>query len=123
MTVNLKTETLNDLEEMAHHYGLEVNELLNNALRNYRRRLDEAKIEAEKQQFLRQHAQLKENYLGQFIALHQGQVIDHDQTFETLHRRVRQKYGREAILIRRVEVEPDRPLMWRSPRLQWGHSA
>lgn len=83
-------------------------------LRNYRRQLEEAKIEAEKQQFLRQHLQLKQTYLGQFIAMHRGQVIDHDQDFETLHRRIRQKYGREAILIRQVEPEPDRLLIVRS---------
>jgi hypothetical protein len=123
MTVNLKSETLNDLAEMASQYGLDANELLNKALRNYRRQLEEAKIEAEKQQFLRQHPQLKQTYLGQFIAMHRSQVIDHDQDFETLHRRIRQKYGREAILIRQVELEPDRPLIVRSPRIHWSNPA
>ncbi len=82
--------------------------------------MEEAKIEAEKQQYLAQYANLKETYLGQFIAMHQGQVVDHDSSFESLHRRIRQTYGREAILIRRVESEPDRPLMMRSPKIRWG---
>ncbi|MBI1879477.1 MAG: hypothetical protein HYR94_14870 [Chloroflexi bacterium] len=116
MTINLKSETLHELEEIASQYGLEADDLLNKALKNYRRQLEEAKIETEKQQFLSQYAQLKQIYLGQFIAMHQGQVVDHDSNFEILHRRIRQKYGREAILMRRVEEEPDRPLMWRSPR-------
>jgi hypothetical protein len=119
--MNLKTETLNDLAEMANQYGLDADELLNKALKSYRRQLEEAKIEAEKQEYLRQHTQLKQTYLGQFIAMHHGQVIDHDQKFETLHRRIRQKYGREAILMRRVEEEPDRPLVWRSPRIHWSN--
>lgn len=123
MTVNIKSETLNELEEIASQYGLEADDLLNKALKNYRRQLEETKIEAEKQHFLRQHSLLKKNYLGRFIALHHGQIVDHDQDFETLHRRIRQKYGREAILMRRVEEEPDRPLVWRSPRFHWSKSA
>jgi hypothetical protein len=115
--INLKTETLNGLAEMANQYGLDADELLNKALKSYRRQLEEIKIEAEKQEYLRQHAQLKRIYLGHFIAMHNGQVIDHDQNFEAIHRRIRQKYGREAILVRRVEEEPDRPLIWRSPRI------
>lgn len=121
MTINLKAETLNNLKEMAGQYGLDANELLNKALRNYRRQLEEAKIEAEKRQFLAQHFQLKQTYLGQFVAMHNGQVVDYDQDFETLHRRIRQKYGREAILIRQVEPEPDRPLIMRSPRIHWSN--
>lgn len=107
---------------MATQYGLDANDLLNKALKNYRRQLEEAKIETEKQHFLSQHTQLKETYLNQFVAVHHGNVIDHDQSFEKLHYRIRQKYGREAILIRRVEEEPDRPLMMRSPRVRWNHT-
>jgi hypothetical protein len=121
MALNLNTKTLANLEEMANQYGLDADELVVNALKIYRRQLEEAKIEAEKQEFLSQHNQLKETYLGQFIAMHQGQVIDHDQDFEPLHQRIRQKYGREAILIRRVEVEPERPLLIRSPRIRWSN--
>jgi len=119
MTLNLSPHTLTALEEMATHYGLDANELIDNALKIYRRRLEETKIEAEKRQFLVQHNRLKENYLGQFIAMHEGQVVDHDPDFVSLHQRIRQKYGHEAILIRRVEIEPDRPLLMRSPRIRW----
>jgi len=121
MALNLNPKTLADVAEMAVQYGLEADELVENALKIYRRRLEEIKIETEKQQFLVQHDRLKEIYPGQFIAMHQGQVIDHDQEFEPLHRRIRQKYGREAILIRQVEAEPDRPLMMRSPRIRWSN--
>ena len=123
IVLKLKSETLLDIEEMAIQYGLDANELLHKALKNYRRQLEAAKIEAEKRDFLRQHAQLKKIYLGQFIAMHHGQVVDHNQDFEALHNRIRQKYGREAILLRQVETEPDRPLIiMRSPRMRLGNS-
>ena len=119
MTLNLSSKSLTNLEEMAVQYGVDADELLSQALKSYRRKLEEAKIGAEKQHFLSQHAQLKKAYLSQFIAMHQGQVVDHDESFEILHRRIRQKYGRQAILIRRVEEEPDPPLVMRSPRVRW----
>lgn len=119
MTINLKSETLTDLEALATQYNIDADKLFTDALKTYRRRLEETKIENEKQSYLRLHKQLKETYLGQFIAMHHGKIIDQDQNFETLHQRIRQKYGREAILIRRVEGEPDRPLMTRSPKIRW----
>ena len=115
MAINLKSEILVDLENLANQYNLDANDLLDKALKTYRRRLEENKIETEKQYFLAQHTQLKENYLGQFIAIHLGNVIDQDSNFEALHQRIRQNYGREAILIRKVEQEPDRPLLVRRP--------
>ncbi len=119
MTFQLTTENLNYLEDMAINYNLDINELLDRALKKYRRYMEERKIETEKKEFLRQHTQLKQTYLGRFIAMHQGQVIDHDQDVVLLHQRIRRKYGREAILIRQVEEEPERPLIMRSPRLHW----
>jgi len=119
MTFQLTAENLSYLEDMSRHYNLDINELLNQALKKYRRYMEERKIEAEKKDFLRQHAQLKQTYLGRFVAMHHGQVIDYDQDVVLLHQRIRRKYGREAILIRQVEEEPERPLIMRSPRLHW----
>lgn len=117
MALQLKNELLVDLEKLASQYELDANDLLSSALKAYRRQLEEAKIESEKRAFLSQHSHLKATYLGQFIAIHQGQVVDYDPSFEPLHRRIRQKYGREAILIRQVEEEADRPMLIRSPRI------
>jgi len=119
--LNLKAEILADLEELAQQYELDANEVLTQALKTYRRRLEETKIEMEKKQFLAQHSRLKDTYLGQFVAMHHGQVVDHGLDFETLHQRIRHKFGREAILIRRVEEEPDPPLMIRSPKVRWSN--
>ena len=119
--LNLRNEVLVDLENLATQYNLDANDLLSNALKTYRRRLEEVKIEDEKKHFLNQHPRLKKRYLGQFIAMHGGKVIDHDSTFEPLHKRIRQQYGREAILLRQVEEMPDRPMLVRSPRIRWSN--
>ena len=46
--LNLKAEILADLEELAQQYELDANEVLTQALKTYRRRLEETKIEMEK---------------------------------------------------------------------------
>ena len=119
MSLNLNHQVVTNIKEMAGQYNLDANDLLTQALKNYRRKLEEAKIKTEKQHFLRQHSQLKTLYLGMYIAMHQGQIVDYDAHFESLHRRIRQTYGRTAILIREVKPDPDPPLMLRSPRVRW----
>ena len=37
-----------------------------------------------------------------------------------LHRRIRKRFGRTAILLRRVDSEPERVLTFRSPRFERG---
>ena len=41
-------------------------------------------------------------------AIHNGKVVDHDQDFQSLHSRIRQRFGRQPVLLRRVEAEPER---------------
>ena len=51
--------------------------------------LDRWKISEESQIYQRRHAELKAQYLGQYIAMHDGQVVDHDNDFVALRERVR----------------------------------
>ncbi len=66
----------------------------------------------------RLHAQLLVQCFGEHIAIYNGQVVDHDPKFERLHVRIRQKYGNQPVLLRRVEPQPERELMFRSPRME-----
>ena len=79
------------------------------ALRRYLWELDRRKIAEESKIYRRQHADLKGRYLGQHIAMHKGQVIDHDPDFQALRQRVRQRFGRAAVMITLVEevAEPE----------------
>jgi hypothetical protein len=76
------------------------------------------KIKAEVTAYIILHPSLLEHYLGQYVALHRGEVIDHDADFQLLHTRIRQRFGRQPILIRRVETDVQRELVFRSPHLQ-----
>jgi hypothetical protein len=56
-------------------------------------------------------------YRGQFIALFQQQVIDHDPDELALLARIEQTHPDELVLIRQVVETPESPLQFRSPRL------
>lgn len=74
-------------------------------------------IAAEMQHYLRQHEQLLTRYRGQYIAMYQGEVVDHDTDEVALSRRVRTRYGETTLLITPVLPEPIQKLTLRSPHV------
>lgn len=78
--------------------------------------LPEESMERERSAFLVLHDQLKKRYLGQYVAIFDQQVVDHDAELKLLYQRIRQKYPDEFVLIRRVEANPEPVYHFRSPR-------
>lgn len=56
------------------------------------------------------HVQLVKNYLGQYVAIYQGQLVDHDADPIVLLRRVRAKYPNQVVLRRKVEPVAEREI-------------
>lgn len=67
------------------------------------------------------HGELVERYLGQYVAICDGQLIDHDLDPVALLQRMREQYPDQVILRRKVERMPERELRIRHPRI--GESA
>lgn len=84
---------------------------------NYDTFTDDDPMDSEVASFEKQHAKLVEKYLGQFIALHQGQVIGHQFELEPLIRTVRKTHSGKIVLYRKVEETLPPVLYIRSPRL------
>jgi glutamyl-tRNA reductase len=108
------------LEQVAVQRSVEAEELIEAAVRAYLRQMERETIKAEAEAFRSMHGTLAEKYLGQYVAIHGGKVVDSDEDFQALHRRIRQRFGRQPVLLRQVETEPERVLTFRSPRLQRG---
>ena len=70
----------------------------------------------EKAAFMAMHLELLEKYEGQYVAISQGQVVDHDQDVLALVRRIDLDYPEKAILVKQVVDQPDQDLHFRSPR-------
>jgi len=93
-------------------------ELLETAVRAYLRQVEREQIETEAAAFRVMHDELRRQFLGQYVAIYRGEVVDHDLDFQLLHSRIRQRYGRQPVLLRRVEIEPERAMTFRSPRFE-----
>jgi len=64
------------------------------------------------------HPELVQKYLGQYVAIYQGKLVDHDADPVTLHQRVIQKYSGKVVLSRKVQKDAEPVLYMRSPRLE-----
>lgn len=62
------------------------------------------------------HEELKEQYLDEFVAIRQGQVIDSDADEQPLIVRVRERFPADVVLFRKVQETLPPLLIFRSPR-------
>lgn len=109
-----------ELVPIAEEENKEISELVNEALRKYLWEARERKIERETEAYRTLHAELKQRFSGEYVAIHDGELVDHDADRRALSRRVRQKYGNAAVLITPVEDEPEREFLILSPRFERG---
>lgn len=64
------------------------------------------------------HNELVKRYLGQYVAICEGSLIDHDHDPVTLLQRVRDRYPDRVVLRQKVEPTPDRELRVRRPTIE-----
>ena len=117
-TVAIEPTLYQRVEQAAIDSQVSTGEMFTQALRRYLWELDRRKIAEESKVYRRQHAELKDRYLGQYIAMHKGQVVDHDVDFQALRQRVRQRFGRTAVMITLVDETAEATLLRRGFRLE-----
>lgn len=64
------------------------------------------------------HSELAEHYFGQYVAICDGELVDHDPDPLLLLERIRKNYPDQVILRRKVERTPERELRIRHPRFE-----
>lgn len=62
------------------------------------------------------HPELMAQYAGEYVAVFQGQLIDHDQDETALLRRLDAQYPNDVVLMKKVRPLPEPVLHFRSPR-------
>ncbi len=120
-TLSITEETAIGLRQVADNQGTSIENLVDEAIRRYLRHIAEDKVQREEQHFCAQHDQLLSQYAGQFIAMHEGQVIDSDADELALYLRIRQKFPMVGILIKQVTSAPEKVWVMRSPRLEYNY--
>lgn len=73
-------------------------------------------VDREEAAFKRLHPMLREQYFGQYVAIYQGELIDHDSDQVALFLRIQEKYPDEFVWIAPVGKEPEETYVLRSPR-------
>jgi predicted DNA-binding protein len=127
--ISLPEQTAEKLQAVATKQGVDATALLVHLVEEYlaeqspaqlgvealERTAQAKKIAREQQQYEAQHTALLGAFAGEYIAMHEGQIVDHDADRVALSRRIRSRYGRTAILIIRVGDTPQMRIVMRSP--------
>ncbi|HEX8684185.1 MAG TPA: hypothetical protein VF707_17820 [Ardenticatenaceae bacterium] len=106
------------VEQLARFLGRPPEAIVEEAINEHLDQLSVQKLDAEIASFERMHSVLKEMYLNQFVAVHEGQVIDSDAEFEPLFLRIQARLGDLAVLIRQVGESPEQEWHFRSLRME-----
>lgn len=107
LTITLNPNLQTKLEQVAQSTGQPIDEIVGQALARHLEQWAEEQLEAEIKVFEQIHPRLKEQYLGQFVAIHQGQVVDADADLEPLYLRLQARFGDEpSLLVRQVSETP-----------------
>jgi hypothetical protein len=116
--VALRHDLLEPLRHEAERQGVSLDDFVNILLDQHLTKTRREKLLAEFEIFQAKHATLRACYPGEYVAMREGQVIDHDLDCRVLHQRVRSHYGRAPVLIAQVTDEPVQEIIMRSPRLE-----
>jgi diadenosine tetraphosphatase ApaH/serine/threonine PP2A family protein phosphatase len=104
------------IEVEAQDHGLSVEEFLRRTLQRERTLTARRKIEQEQAWWFSLPLSQRAAYEGQYVAVHNQRLIDHDYDLDRLHQRVRAQYGALPILVIPAEGPPEIHIF--SPRVQ-----
>ncbi len=111
----LKPELRTRLEQSAQQEARTPSDLVNEALEYYFQAKQIEKINQEIAVYEKLHAQLWTTMPGEWVAIHSGELVDHDVDQVALHRRIRARLPRIAVLLRQVKSTPVEEIWLRTP--------
>lgn len=111
----LRSDLHETLEKDAEREARSVNEIVNEVIERYLHERQLAQLDAEIAAFEKLHPELRQKHLGEWVAVHEQKLVDHDSDRAALYKRVRAAYGRTAVLIRQVTEQPDNEIWIRTP--------
>jgi hypothetical protein len=75
-------------------------------------------VEREMQAYIAMHPVLKKTHFGKHVAIYEGRLIDSDDDYDTLTRRIDAQYPERFVWASTVDEEPIKTFVFRSPRLE-----
>jgi hypothetical protein len=117
LTVTLNDHTASQLTKMAAAQSTSPEDLIEKAIRDLLRAEASRILAHETDAFRTMHEQLLQKYAGEYVAIHQGQLVDHDVDQFALYLRMDEQYPDEIILLKQVCPDVEEVYTIRSPRL------
>jgi hypothetical protein len=118
LTISIEPDFQVKLEQIAQSIGKSTEEVVIEAINEHLERLNRQKLEIEQQAYEQMYSKLKKKYLGQFVAIHNKELVGTGQDFESLFLRIQESFGDVPILICQVTESPVQEWRFRSPRLE-----
>jgi hypothetical protein len=113
-----RSDLVERLQQVAIEEATSAEELLDRAVAEFLENVALQKLKDETLAFEQMHSQLVQQYLGEYVAVHNGAVVDHDVDARSLHLRIRARFGQMPILLRQITEDVELPeLIVRSPKL------
>jgi hypothetical protein len=119
LTIGLDEKTSTELQQIARVRSVDPAVLAQDAIRSFLHAEARRVIQQEAAAFQRMHPQLLSTMPGEYVAVHQGQVVDHDHDQLALFLRVEAAYSGQPVLIRQVRPENEQTIEVLSPRLEY----
>lgn len=118
MQLAVNETTVAQLEQAARAKHTTPQRLAEQAIREFLRSEARRHMLSEMHAFSEMHEELLERYPGEYVAIYQGKLIDHDPDQLRLFQRVAQRYANLPVLIKQVLSDPEEVYSFRSPMLE-----
>jgi hypothetical protein len=116
-SITIQTKLFESIRKIAQHEKTSIEVLVNTWLARQLALVREQHIKEESARFAEQHGVLRERYMGQYVAMRDGEIVDHDTDVSVLYLRIKEQHGDAPILIAPVTEHPIPVYEMRSPRL------
>lgn len=117
MALQISDELARTIQKEAEARGKTVEDFLKSAIQRERTLAERQKIEEEQEWWVNRPLTERAKYEGEFIAIHNRKLVDHDKSEKKLYSRVREKYGKTPVLI--MPAEGPREIQIFSPHIVW----
>lgn len=105
-------------ERFAEQKNDSVQMLAERIIRDYMRQEKRTLMQQEIKAYQAMHTELLANHLGQYVAIHQGKLVDYDDEELPLYLRISKSYSDAPVLLRQVTPDVEVTITVRSPRLE-----
>ena len=100
----IRPDLAQKIQQAAAERSMDVETFIEAAMQNYLRQLEQDELQKNVAAFERLLPTLQQEYGDEYVAIASGAVVDHDQSFQAIHRRVRSRFGRQPVLIRQANA-------------------